>query len=93
MSENRDDDVFERRVRDAREGSEGSVLPSEAGLGPGAGDTPPGTTVHMDPVGENVDVPGWPTLNGVPRQGSRPVYKSSQLDGVEPKDGGEGAGG
>lgn len=77
------DDPFEQRLRQAREGSEGSSLPSESGLGPGAGETPPSARVEMDPTPDGKEVAEQPTLIGVRRHGSRPPFKSSQLDGVE----------
>lgn len=67
----------EERER-ARQAAEGSQLPSERGLGSGAGETPV-ADMEVDEDSSD-DVPSHPSLGAPPRrEESRPVYRSSQL--------------
>ena len=61
-------DAFEEAARRAVEGgSQTSGLPSEAGLGPSAGNTPDSTTrVHASGVDPD-DIPVHPSLGSPPR--------------------------
>lgn len=75
----RRDPEEEERDR-ARRASEGTQLPSERGMGPGAGETPV-ADVEVDPEAAPDDVPSHPSLGSPPRRDqSRPVFRSSQLD-------------
>ena len=71
----------EEEERDrARRAAEDTQLPSERGLGPGAGETPV-ADLGVDPEAAPDDVPSHPSLGTPPRRDrSRPVFRSSQLD-------------
>lgn len=78
-SEDRRDPLEEERER-ARQGTEGTQLPSERGLGPGAGETP---VADVEAEGEG-DEAVHPSLGAPPRRDeSRPVFRSSQLQGED----------
>jgi len=81
-SEQRRDPLEEERER-ARESAEGTQLPAERGLGPGAGET---LIAEVEAEGEG-DEAVHPSLGAPPRRDeSRPVFRSSQLQ----KDGEDG---
>jgi hypothetical protein len=62
-------DVFEEAARRATEGgSQTSGLPSEAGLGPSAGNTPDSTTRMDDSRVDRDDIPVHPSLGAPPRR-------------------------
>ena len=78
------DDPIAQEARRAREEPERSLLPSNDGLGPGAGETP-GATVTAGGSAAADDggaVPTTPSLGSPPRKTERPDYRSSQLDGA-----------
>jgi hypothetical protein len=69
------DPLEEERVR-ARQKAEGTQLPAERGLGPGAGETP---VADVTAEGDG-DEATHPSLGAPPRrEQSRPVFRSSQL--------------
>ncbi len=75
----RRDPLEEERTR-AREGAEGTQLPSERGLGPGAGETPVADVEVDEAEPAAHDVPTHPSLGAPPRRDrSRPVFRDSQL--------------
>jgi hypothetical protein len=62
-------DVFEEAARRATEGgSQSSGLPSEAGLGPSAGNTPDSTTRVDSSRVDRGDTPVHPSLGPPPRR-------------------------
>ena len=78
------DDPIDHEARRAREEPERSLLPSNDGLGPGAGETPgaaveAGTSTRTDRAPE---VTSTPSLGAPPRTTERPDHRSSQLDGA-----------
>lgn len=74
-STQRRDPLEEERER-ARHSAEGTQLPSERGLGPGAGETPVADVTAEGTGDEAVH----PSLGAPPRRDeSRPLYRSSQL--------------
>lgn len=77
-------DPLEEEREKARQSAEGTQLPAERGLGPGAGETP---IADVTAEGEG-DEAVHPSLGAPPRRDeSRPVFRSSQLQRDE--DGGE----
>jgi hypothetical protein len=64
--ERRERDPLEEERQRARQDTEGTQLPSERGLGPGAGETPV-ADVEVDPE-ETDDVPSHPSLGSPPRR-------------------------
>ena len=65
----RERDVFEEAARRAIEGgSQTSGLPSEAGLGPSAGNTPDSTTRVDDSRMDRDQIPAHPSLGRPPRR-------------------------
>ena len=62
------DSLEEAGQRATEEGSETSGLPSEAGLSPGAGNTPDSTT-HVDSSRVHDVIPVHPSLGAPPRGG------------------------
>jgi hypothetical protein len=83
-SEPDDGDPIAEETKRAREDPDRSLLPSNDGLGPGAGDTPAadvtaGTSTRKDAA---PDVTSTPSLGGPPRRTERPDFRSSQLDGA-----------
>ncbi|HZS14690.1 MAG TPA: hypothetical protein VFC09_08845 [Candidatus Dormibacteraeota bacterium] len=84
-STERRDPLEEERER-ARQAAEGSQLPSERGLGGGAGETPVADVTAEGDGDEAVH----PSLGSPPRrEESRPTFRSSQLqhDEDKPRDG------
>jgi hypothetical protein len=82
-ADGRDDPIAEE-ARRAREEPDRSLLPSNDGLGPGAGDTP-GATVTAGESAEADDGPevtSTPSFGSPPRTTERPDHRSSQLDGA-----------
>ncbi len=82
------DDPIADEARRAREEPERSLLPSNDGLGPGAGETPgadvsAGTDDREDAA---PDVTSTPSLGAPPRRTDRPDVRSSQLDGAPPEE-------
>ena len=78
------DDPIAQEGRRAREDPERTLLPSNDGLGPGAGETP-GATVTADEASAPGDAAGatsTPSLGSPPHKTERPDYRSSQLDGA-----------
>lgn len=77
------DPIAEEAAR-AREGSDPSLLPSNDGLGPGAGETPPAEVrAGRSSLREDApDVTSTPSLGAPPRRTARPDFRSSQLDGA-----------
>ncbi len=81
-STDRRDPLEEERER-ARQSAEGTQLPAERGLGPGAGETP---IADVSADGEG-DEAVHPSLGAPPRrEESRPVFRSSQLQRDEDSD-------
>jgi hypothetical protein len=83
-SEPREDDPIAQETRRARQDPDRSLLPSNDGLGPGAGETPAadvsaGSSDHNDAA---PDVTSTPSLGAPPRRTDRPDFRSSQLDGA-----------
>ena len=86
-------DPIEQEAKRAREEPERSLLPSNDGLGPGAGETPganvsAGTSTRDD---DAPDVTSTPSLGAPPRRTERPDYRSSQLDGGAEEEGADDA--
>ena len=82
-SEAQDDPIADEAKR-ARQDPDRSLLPSNDGLGPGAGETPAadvdaGTSERDDAA---PDVTSTPSLGAPPRRTDRPDFRSSQLDGA-----------
>lgn len=83
MSSEASDPIAEEAER-ARQAGDRSLLPSNDGLGPGAGETPP-ATVDVAPSqrqDDGPDVTSTPSLGEPPRRTERPDFRSSQLDGA-----------
>ena len=78
------DDPIAQEARRAREEPEPSLLPSNDGLGPGAGETPGATVTagESSEVGDEAEVTSTPSLGAPPRTTERPDHRSSQLDGA-----------
>jgi hypothetical protein len=79
-----EDDPIAQETRRAREDPDRSLLPSNDGLGPGAGETPSadvsaGSSERNDAAR---DVTSTPSLGAPPRRTDRPDFRSSQLDGA-----------
>lgn len=72
-------DPLEAARKQARLGSEGSGLPSETGLGPGAGEIPV-ASVSAGASPEWEPAPANPSMGKPPRSEERPQARSSQLD-------------
>lgn len=89
-TEPQESDPIAEEARRAREDADRSLLPSNDGLGPGAGETP-AADVDAGRSGrqtEAPDVTSTPSLGEPPRRTERPDFRSSQLDGApeEPKE-------
>ncbi len=89
-SEPAEGDPIAQEARRARGDADRSLLPSNDGLGPGAGETPAadvsaGTSRRDD---DGPEVTSTPSLGEPPRRTDRPDFRSSQLDGApdEPED-------
>ncbi|GAC1571249.1 MAG: hypothetical protein NVS3B18_04220 [Candidatus Dormibacteria bacterium] len=87
----RSEDPIAEEADRARNDSDRSLLPSNDGLGPGAGETPvaevsAGRSKRQD---AGADVTSAPSLGAPPRTTERPDFRSSQLDGAPEED--EGA--
>ncbi len=79
-----DGDPIAEEAKRAREDPDRSLLPSNDGLGPGAGETPAadvtaGSSSRQDAA---ADVTSAPSIGAPPRRTERPVFRSSQLDGA-----------
>lgn len=77
-------DPIAEEAAKARQDPDRSLLPSNDGLGPGAGETPSGevdagTSRRQD---DAADVTSTPTLREPARTTQRPDFRSSQLDGA-----------
>jgi hypothetical protein len=92
-SDGKEGDPIADEARRARERPDRSLLPSNDGLGPGAGDTPSAevTAGTSDRQDDAADVTSTPSLGAPPRSSQRPDFRSSQLDGApdeeEPSEG------
>ncbi len=86
MASSKDDggDPIADEAERARSGADRSLLPSNDGLGPGAGETPSaevgGPTSDRGEAGP--DVTSTPSLGAPPRRIDLPDFRSSQLDGA-----------
>lgn len=86
-------DPIADEAKRVRQDPDRSLLPSNDGLGPGAGETPAadvnaGASSRQDAA---PDVTSTPSIGAPPRRTDRPDFRSSQLDGApeeedEPKD-------
>ena len=72
-------DPLDAAQQQARYASEGSSLPSETGLGPGAGEAPV-ASVSAGIEEEGTPVPANPSMAEPPHTQERPQTRSSQLD-------------
>ncbi len=77
------DDPIADEARRAREDPDRSLLPSNDGLGPGAGETP-SASVSSDSSSRHdaAEVTVTPSLGPPPKTIERPQFRSSQLDGA-----------
>ena len=83
-SEPDEGDPIADEAKRAREDPDRSLLPSNDGLGPGAGETPAadvsaGSSRRQD---DAPDVTSTPSIGAPPRRTERPDFRSSQLDGA-----------
>jgi hypothetical protein len=80
-------DPIEEEAERARNDPDRSLLPSNDGSGPGAGETPVADVTVEPPEHDAEDAPDTvtPSLGGPPVTEGRPVLKSSQLDGAPPE--------
>ncbi|MGH7723514.1 MAG: hypothetical protein ACRENL_11925 [Candidatus Dormibacteria bacterium] len=78
------DDPIAEESRRARQDADRSLLPSNDGLGPGAGETPVAvvTAGRSRRQRKAPDVTATPSLGAPPRRPARPDFRSSQLDGA-----------
>ncbi len=77
-------DPIAEEAKRARQDSDGSLLPANDGLGPGAGETPSAAVESGSATGEP-DAPettSTPSLGAAPHRTERPTFRSSQLDGA-----------
>ena len=83
-TDGRDSDPIAEEARRARTDADRSLLPSNDGLGPGAGETPSAdvTAGTSDREDGGADVTSTPSLGAPPRRTDRPDFRSSQLDGA-----------
>ncbi|MBJ7595636.1 MAG: hypothetical protein JF886_12390 [Candidatus Dormibacteraeota bacterium] len=83
-----DGDPIADEARRAREDRDRSLLPSNDGLGPGAGETPAAdvSAGASDREDAAPDVTSTPSLGAPPRRTDRPDFRSSQLDGAPDED-------
>jgi hypothetical protein len=79
-----DDDPIADEAERARQDPDRSLLPSNDGLGPGAGETPSADVSAGSSTREDAapDVTSTPSLGAPPRRKDRPDFRSSQLDGA-----------
>ena len=83
-SERKQTDPIADEAKRAREARDRSLLPSNDGLGPGAGETPAAdvSAGSSDREDDAPDVTSTPSLGAPPNRTDRPDFRSSQLDGA-----------
>jgi hypothetical protein len=83
-AQRRDSDPIADEAKRARDDADRSLLPSNDGLGPGAGETPAADVTAGHSHHENADEDGTstPSLGAPPHRTDRPDFRSSQLDGA-----------
>jgi hypothetical protein len=87
-AEHKDSDPIAEEAKRARADEDRSLLPSNDGLGPGAGNTPAGdvTAGRSDREDAAPEVTSTPSLGAPPRRTERPDFRSSQIDGAPDED-------
>jgi hypothetical protein len=80
-------DPISEEAERARRERDRSLLPSNDGLGPGAGETPSADVAAGRSAGDEhgPDVTSTPSLGAPPRKADRPRFRTSQLDGAPPE--------
>ncbi|HEX4754963.1 MAG TPA: hypothetical protein VH661_04325 [Candidatus Dormibacteraeota bacterium] len=86
-SKGKDNDPIAEQARRARGDADRSLLPSNDGLGPGAGETPAAdVSAGRSDREDAANGTSTPSLGGPPRRTRRPDFRSSQLDGAPDED-------
>jgi hypothetical protein len=83
-TESKDNDPIAEEAERVREDPDRSLLPSNDGLGPGAGETPAADVTAGSSSRQEAapDVTSTPSIGAPPRRTDRPDFRSSQLDGA-----------